>query len=81
VSVGPVIHSRRMMGDEIADEPPCVDDVVVGAGEVVKWGGEAEDGKVGHTEELLEFGASFYAPLFDSIITYHVLFLWNGENF
>ena len=38
-------------GDEIADEPPCVDDVVVGAGEVVKWGGEAEDGKVGHTEE------------------------------
>ena len=51
MSVGPVIHSRRMMGDEIADEPPCVDDVVVGADDVVKWGGEAEDGKVGHTEE------------------------------
>ena len=29
--------------------------------------------------EVLEFGASFYAPLFDSIITYHVLFLWNGR--
>ena len=31
--------------------PPCVDDVVVDAAEVVKWGGEAEDEKVGHTEE------------------------------